>query len=113
VTTYEQRLHVDASLRNLEAALSLARRAEQAGTAVAFLEIHSSPELRAYYRGTGLDDREALERLRRASDLPIWRFPPELASSEHYCDYVHLNAPARLQYSEWLIGRIAAAARPG
>jgi hypothetical protein len=112
-TTYERRLYIDPSSRNVDGALRLARRAQQAGTDVAFLEIHSSPELRAHFRGTGLDDREALDRLRRASDLPIWRFPPELANSEHYCDYIHLNAPARVHFSHWLIGRIAAATRPG
>jgi hypothetical protein len=113
VRTFERLLHVDPSSRNFRAALKFAGRAVQAGSDVVLLEIRTSPELRAFYRGTGLDDRAALKRLQRASDLPLWRFPAELVSSQHFCDYIHLDEEARARFSEWLVGRIAAAARAG
>jgi hypothetical protein len=113
VMTLERWSHVDPSSRNFRAALRFAGRAVQAGSDVVLLEILSSPEVRAFYRGTGLDDRAALERLRRESDLPLWRFPAELAGSQHFCDYVHLDDAARARFSRWLVGRIAAAARSG
>jgi hypothetical protein len=72
------------------------------------LEIRSWPEIRAFYRRTGVDDRAALERLRRLSNRPLWPFPAELAGSERFCDYIHLDEAARVA-APWLVGRIAAA----
>ena len=111
MTVFASWIRVDPSPRTRERALELVHRARRAGTAVALVEVRSSPELEAYYRGSDLDSREALARLRRASDLPLWSFPSTLAVDENFCDYTHLSEPARARYSEWLIARIASAAR--
>jgi hypothetical protein len=111
MTEFPSWIRIDPSPRTRERALQLVDRARRAGTAVALVEVRSSPELEAYYRGSDLDSREALARLRRASDLPLWSFPSTLAVGENFCDYTHLSEPARARYSEWLIARIASAAR--
>jgi hypothetical protein len=110
MTTFDQWVRVNVSSHYFDHVLRFVERARGAGSAVALLQIRSSPELEAFYDGSDLDPDEALARLRRETDLPLWAVPTRLARSEHFCDYVHLNEHARRLVSEWLITRIAAAA---